>query len=252
MLCATIPTGILEATSTENNVFAAAVAVALLTTLLSIRLDRRWVWAAVVLGSALGAAVMSKGTIPAYFGPVSLLVGVLVVRRRLRAHDTPVALRRVAGTCAVALACMLAVAGPFYGRNIALFGAPTGPVSKSTISTQLSARAATANIIRSTAANFFIGNGKSGFDTEVSKVALGFFRHLYSPLHVSQSDERYLLGSPTNAFQVRNWDPSPHSEDFGAAPWDVLLFGTAVVVLAVGVLRGRRQLRLPCLWRSAS
>jgi len=247
VLCATIPTGILEATSTENNFFAAAVAVALLTTLLSMRLDRRWVWAAVILGCTLGAAVMSKGTIPAYFGPVSLLVAVLVVRRGLRAHDTAVALRRVAGTCAVALACMLAVAGPFYGRNIALFGAPTGPVSKSTISTQLGARAATANIIRSTAANFFIGNGKSGFDTEVSKVALGFFRQLYSPLHVSQSDPRYLLGTPTDAFQVRNWDPFARSEDFGAAPWDVLLFGAAVVVLAVGVLRRRRELRLPLL-----
>ena len=247
VLCATIPTGILEATSTENNFFAAAVAVALLGTLLSMRLDRRWVWAAVVLGCALGTAVMSKGTIPAYFGPVALLLGVLVVRRRIRAHDTSIALRRVAGTCVVAVACMLAVAGPFYGRNIALFGAPTGPVSKSTISTQLTARAATANIIRSTAANFFIGNGKSGFNTDVSKVALGFFRHLYSPLHVSQSDPRYLLGTPTNAFQVRDWDPFARSEDFGAAPWNILLFGITVVVLAVAVLRGRRKLRLPLL-----
>ena len=247
VLCATIPTGILEATSTENNFFAAAVAVALLATLLSMCLDRHWVWAAVILGCALGTAVMAKGTIPAYFGPIVLLLGVLVVRRRIRSHDTPIALRRIAGTCAFALACLLAIAGPFYGRNIALFGAPTGPVSKSTISTQLTARAAAANIIRSTTANFFIGNGKSGIDTEVSKVALGFFHHLYTPLHVSQTDPRYLLGTPTNAFQVRDWDPFARSEDFGAAPWNTVLFGVAVVVLAVGVLRGRRKLRLPLL-----
>jgi hypothetical protein len=247
VLCATIPTGILEATSTENNYFAAAIAVALLTTLLSMSLDRRWARGAVILGCALGTAAIAKGTIPAYFGPAVILLGALVVRRGLRTNDTAVALRRVIGTGAIAVVCALVLAGPFLGRNIALFGGPTGPVSQGTLSTQLTARAGAANVIRSTSANFNIGNGKNGFETDVSKVALGFFRRLYSPLRVSQSDPRYLLGTPTDAFQVRNWSPFDRSEDFGATPWQVVLLIAAGAVLGVGVIRRRRELQTPLL-----
>ena len=143
------------------------------------------------------------------------------------------------------MVCALAVAGPFLARNIELFGAPTGPVSAGTLSTDLTVRAAGANIIRSTASNFFIGNGKSGFETEMSKVAVGFFRRLYTPLHVSQSDTRYLVGSPTDAFRVMDWAPFTTAEDFGAAPWDVLLLMATGIVLVVGVARRRRELKVP-------
>ena len=51
------------------------------------------------------------------------------------------------------------LAGPFVGGNFQMFGSFAGPVSRSTLSTDLTARAALGNVIRSIASEFQIGDG---------------------------------------------------------------------------------------------
>lgn len=245
VLCVTIPSGILQATSTQNNYFAASIGLALLLLLFTASIGRGWLPRSVALGFAVGLAVLTKGTLPPLLAPAALLLVALVVRRDLRALGSAVARRRIPTILGIVAAAALTIAGPYLWRNVELFGGPTGPESSVTVSRQLTPRAAAANVIRSTTANFQIGNGKGGVETAVSKVALGAFGHLYSYLAVSQDDPRYLLGPNLGAFKQQDYSLRQRVEEYGANPWHVVLIVFAGLALATWVLRGARTLRTP-------
>ena len=67
-----------------------------------------------------------------------------------------------------------------------MFNSPIGPATSGAKSTHLTIEAGAANIMRATANNFHIGNGHSGFNTEVAKVALGGLNRVYNLFHISQ------------------------------------------------------------------
>jgi len=69
VLCVTIPSGILEATSTENNYFAAAIGVALVLLMMAWTVGRGWIPRAIAIGCAGGLVVLAKGTLLALIGP---------------------------------------------------------------------------------------------------------------------------------------------------------------------------------------
>jgi hypothetical protein len=247
VICATIPAGILEATSTQNNYFAASIGVALLLLLLTWSPQKGLGVTDAALGAAIGLAVLAKGTLPSLFAPVVvLLLGVAAhkARRELGARTVG---RQLARTATICTATFLVLAGPFLGQNIELFGSPFGPISKSTISVDLTAPAVAANVVRSTADNFMIGNGKSGIDTEVSKIMLGTLRHLYSFLGVAPADSRYAMGTNFGAFTVSDYSQSDRSEDSSADPWNVFLIIASIAALSLGVIRGAKELRTPLM-----
>jgi hypothetical protein len=246
VICATIPSGILLATSTENDYFAAATGIGLLVVLASLSFERRWSRQAVAAGCAAGLGYMAKGTIPTMLGPATLiLVCVAVFRyRRAEQRQARTLLRPIAAWCAVAAVGTLAVAGPFLVQNIQLFGSPIGPVSRSTVSSSLTPNAAASNVIRNAALNFQIGNGTSGLDTYVSMVALGVLGRAYTSLDVSPGDWRYTLTQDRGTFTVRDHTFDNRLGDFGANPWHVILLICTIFVLLVGVLRRSSNLRV--------
>ncbi len=72
VICATIPSGVLLATSTENDYFAAAAGIGLLMILTAFSFGGRWGYRAVALGAAMGLSYMAKSTMSVLMGPAVL------------------------------------------------------------------------------------------------------------------------------------------------------------------------------------
>ncbi len=246
VICATIPSGILVATSTENDYFAAAVGVSLIVVALSWTTRGNWWFPSLVFGLGVGLAYMAKGTIPVLLGPV---IALILLQRFVRIYrGTPSAsILKWVGSCATFVIASLVVVSPFVSQNVSVFGSAVGPVSKSTLSTNLTFPAAGANVVRSTAANFMIGNGTNGFETAISKSVLGGLHGVFDQFHIHPGNPNYVLGTITNAFAVKNYTQVDRSGDAGANPWDVLLICMAIVVLIGARIRGDRTTRMPLL-----
>ncbi|PYM54508.1 MAG: hypothetical protein DMD79_24480 [Candidatus Rokuibacteriota bacterium] len=121
VLCATIPMGLLQATSTQNDYVLAFWLVCLVTFVLAVvsdtggASDRK---SAVAAGAALGLALLTKGTGYLLACPFVLWLGVVLWRRhRWRA----VSMSLIVGGVA------LAINAGHYWRNVEVFGSPFGP-----------------------------------------------------------------------------------------------------------------------------
>jgi hypothetical protein len=247
VVCATIPSGILLATSTENDYFAAAIGIGLLIVAASCSPEGRWPPRAVALGTVAGLAIMTKTTIPIMLGPAALVL-LTVAFIRVRQASSPRALaRRAVAVLATAGVCALAVVGPFAAQSIELFGSPIGPASASGISSPVTLQAGAANVIRSVANNFHVGNGRSGPEYQLSRIVLGGLGHAFNLLHIAQNNSLYSATPGFDAFRVRNYASSDRTEILGANPWHVLLVLGSLVVLAVAFRRGAKRLRVPLL-----
>ena len=175
VICATIPTGILLATDTENDSVAAAISLALLVVVAAFEFRGAWKVRSLVLGVVAGLTYMTKGTIPLMIGPAALALVLLAARRDLRRTGVGTAIGQVGRRAGGAVVGAAIVAAPFLGQNVQLFGALSGPVSRSTVDLRFSFDGSAANIVRMTAANFDIGNGQSGLSTNVARIVLGDF-----------------------------------------------------------------------------
>ena len=114
LVCATVPSAILEATSTQNNVFAASIGLGILLVLLTWRGQTGTLPRAVILGCGLGLAALTKGTLPILLAPSCVVLGWLLLHREWR-HDG--ALERLVTSAIVVAACVVIVVSPFLGRN---------------------------------------------------------------------------------------------------------------------------------------
>ena len=246
VICATIPSGILVATSTENDYFAAAVGVSLMVVALSWTRGGNWWFPSLIFGLGVGLAYMAKGTIPALLGPA---IALILLQRFVTIHrgGPSGSIPKWVGSCGTMAFATLVVVSPFVSQNVSVFGSVVGPVSKSTLSTDLTFPAAGANVVRSTAANFMIGNGTDGFETAISKSVLGGLHGVFDQFHIDPSNPNYVLGTITNAFSVTNYIQSDRNGDRGANPWDVLLICMAILVLIVARIRGDLKTRMPLL-----
>jgi hypothetical protein len=125
VFAATIPMGVLQSSSTQNDYAASFWLVCFVY--FSIALMRReqihwrYVWAA---GLSLGLAVLTKGTAYIFAAPFAVWIG-CALARKFRAQSWKPAL--VAGA-----ACLALNAG-HYARNLDLFGFPIGPVAKDSL-----------------------------------------------------------------------------------------------------------------------
>jgi hypothetical protein len=240
-LTATLPSLLLEATSTQNNDFAAAASVGLLLVTMVWRPAGRYLPGAALIGLAGAVAVLTKGTVIAMMLPTGLLlIGVNVGVRIRRVGFRPVAPRLLIGGAAALFAAVL-VAGPFFARNEHVYGGLTGPTSRTTISYDLTTRAATANVIRSTASNFAIGDGH-GPESWFSRTVLGGLEKAYEPLRVDQADWHYSVGGLTDAFAPADYSGWQRTEELGANPWHVCLIVATVFALIMLVAQGNRRL----------
>ena len=245
VICATIPSGVLLATSTENDYFTAAASIGVLMILLAFSLAGRWVYRAVALGAAIGLTYMAKSTTSFLLGPAVLALIAVVVYRRVRTAGGQETLRRGINQVLVIGASAVAIIGVFIVQTEQLFGSFVGPTASGLVSSPLTIAGFGANVDRSVAANFDIGDGVAGIDTYVSMVTLGILRHVYSVFGVPLNDVHFtLLQQNGDPFAVGNYTLYQRVGEFGANPWNILLAVTSLVVLAVAVARGRKEFRV--------
>jgi hypothetical protein len=245
VICATIPTGILLASSTDNDYLAAAAGVGLLLIVTNFSFVGRWGYRAIALGATIGLSYMAKSTISLLIGPAVLVLLAVVVFRQVRTEDPLVTLRRGINQIVVIGASAVAVVGVFLVQTAQLFGSLEGPTTKGLIDSHITISGMAANTIRATAANFQIGDGSAGIQTYVSKIALGILGHTYSIFGIAQNNPDYYYGTQHgDMFATTYYSPYQRVPEFGANPWNILLFVSAILVLAVALARGHKHFRI--------
>ncbi len=244
VVCVTIPSGILLAPSTENDYFGAAIGIGFLILLTAFSFGAGWGYRATALGVTAGLAYMAKGTVPALLAPAAVALLGVAFYRHVRPRGVQSALRRGIALVFVIIAGATAIAGPFIVTSAQSLGAPDGPTTSETLSSALTIDGFGANVVRSTAANFDIGNGANGIDTYVSKAALGILRPLYSMFGIAPDNNEYSFDRYTNPVEVANYTHDERVGEVGANPWDVLLIIGSIIVLAVAVAHGAKEVRV--------
>ena len=122
VICATIPSGILLATSTENDYFAAATGIGLLIILAAFSFGRRWGYRAVALGAAMGLSYMAKSTMSALIGPAVLALFAVAVYRQVRSGGWTDDVAYGIAQLLVIAASAVAIVGVFLVQTEQLFG----------------------------------------------------------------------------------------------------------------------------------
>lgn len=124
---ATTPMVVLQATSTQTDLVAAAWAGCVATLTVDGLARRATAGQVVALGAATGLTAVTKTSGLLGAGPMLVLWGVGQVRLALSGPRRPAGVLRVAGLSFVVLAVAVVVTGPFLARVSAEFGHPLGP-----------------------------------------------------------------------------------------------------------------------------
>jgi hypothetical protein len=242
----TIPNLVLEATSTTNDDFAAAISVTAVIILCGPLSRSGWLSRGIAVGLAVGLVELAKGTLFGLVGPLMLAIVLVAIWRTTRRAGGQMALRRLLGGVVGVVAIAGLVAGPFVVQNVEVFGGPTGPVSKGTISDDLTIRAGAANVVRSAAAEFLIGNGHD-VESLVSRGVIGTLKPIFDSLDVRPNNNNYELGTNPDPFKVVDFSVLNRFEDVGADPWQVVLIVVTMVVFLYAAVRRRKESYLPLL-----
>ena len=199
LICATVPTGLLLATSTENDCFAAGIGIGILVILAALPAsDHRW-RAAAIVGLSVGLAYMSKTTILVMLAPAGAVLAIVALYRAARISDSKSRVLGTLGAVGIAGVCALVVVSPFTTQEIAVFGSPVGPATTGSASSHITVSAGAANVTRSLANDFAIGNGSSGIQYVVGRTVLHALHGIFVDTHISQRDVRYSNSPSANA-----------------------------------------------------
>ena len=190
---------------------------------------------------------MSKGTLIPLVAPAVLALGARIALTEARQSSWAAVGRRVAVVVTVSAACALLVAGPFVKRNHDLFGSFTGPATRVTINSAVSERASAANVVRSIAANFRIGDGGAGPDSVTSRIVLDALSPVHEWTGAPIGDPDFTIGGPVDVFEHGDFSQLERNEDYGANPWHVLLIAFALVALMIRWARGDQRAGVPVL-----
>ena len=221
-VCATIPMGIMQASTTQNDYVAALWLVCLTSALLAIG-SHPGHFPVLGAGASLGLALLTKGTANVLALPFVLVL--LVVGR-----DRPLS-RRLEQGLVIGL-CALALNAPQYIRNFELFGSPLGPGAEGSMrymNDEFSPSILASNLLRNLALHAGTpwqgANGLTERAVEAMHRAIG----------IALDDPRSTW--PYTRFEVR--PPAAH-EDLAGNGLHLLLIGAAMV----GAWRGRGDRRL--------
>ena len=210
-VCAAIPMGILQSTSTQTDYASALWLVCLVH--FSLRLmEKTDVLNALGVGLALGLALLTKGTAYVFAFP---FVAWLVFSSLRQGGRRKVAL--VGG----ALFLAVLVNAPHYARNYEMYGSPLGPGSEGGdfvyTNQLLSPAAITSNILRNAGLNLAI-------QSSVDRATEGFIYGLHDRLGISPKDPRTTW--PGTEFRVRD----SHNEDDAGNTAPLLLIVASLVI----------------------
>jgi hypothetical protein len=246
LIAAVIPSALLVASSTQNDLFAAALGLGLVPLMLGWEPLGRPVAPAVLLGAGVGLALLGKGIIAPLLGPLLLLLAGRVVVLEQRRSSWAAVGRRAGIVAVVAVLAALVVVGPFVQRNREVFGTFDGPVSRYTQTSSVTPQGTASNLLRGVAVHYRIGDGGDDPASLTSRYVLGGLRRLHDWTGADPNDPATTL-IPSDVFASGDHSELERAEDYGADPWHVALILVAMVVLGVEVLRGRDGARLPLL-----
>jgi hypothetical protein len=246
VLCATIPTGILQATAVENEYVCAAFGVCLIAFLLSLREVQRWLFMATIVGLTCGLGYLTKGTFPILFAPVAVILLTIFMFNDLRFGSPAIVLHRWLGACLTIIVSAVATATAFLLECRYAFGSFIGPGAKGLEVVNPTVASGAANVIRSVASNFNIGDGSRDFPTIVARIVLTPLRVVFGWTGISPLSEKYALASwGSTVFKISDYRKADLQPAVSASPWHVLLIFSTLVVLIILVGLGRYRFRLP-------
>lgn len=238
VIAAATPSLVLEATSTQNNLFAAALGLALVMLMVGWEPLTRPTGPAVLLGLAAGLMVLTKGTTVPLLAPVVAVLGAHAALREAASTSWPTVGRRLVQVGVIAAVAGLLVVGPFVLRNQRLFDSTTGPITRGTMAEEVAPSWAAANALRNVALHFRIGDGDSGLRTETSRVVLGGLGAAYDWIDPPADDTGFGLSPGADAFERRDYSQLERNEDYGASPWILVAL---VAAAPIAVVRWRRR-----------
>lgn len=245
-LAVTVPVAILEATSTQNDLFGAAIGLCGIVVVLSWQTTGALLFRSALLGLCGGLAVLAKGNVVPMVGPALLGLGWLAARDEIRRHGRA-GCTRLARAAGVALVVSAVAAGPFVARNHALFGSVIGADQDQLRVKEVTMASAGANTVRSIAANFRTGHDGTGPEHLLGVVALGVGARAFDVFGVAPEDHRYVLGDEVDVFARRDHSGYQLWAEHGANPWHVVLLSASGVILAVSFVRRRTDARVVVL-----
>lgn len=143
LFAATLPTGILQGSSAQNDWVFTLWLLCFVYTVLRLGAGRGGAADFLAAGAALGLATLTKGTVYLLALPFLVwLIGAQLRRQRPR--------RALARLGVVALAALALNAG-HYGRNLALFGSPLGPRTERFTNAEVGVGVVASNVVRNAA-----------------------------------------------------------------------------------------------------
>jgi 4-amino-4-deoxy-L-arabinose transferase-like glycosyltransferase len=226
LLCVSIPMGILQATSTQNDYVVALWLVCFVALgMAAVHNVNQWSYI-VGTGLALGLALLAKASAFLYAAPFSILIGLALLYR----------LRWAAlGRGLVITLLLLTVNAGHFTRNTLLYHSPIGS-SEGEHNELFSLNVLASNTIRSLAVNIPLQTGIPVLDT-TSEFAMGWLRLAHEFTGLDPEDGRN--SKPGNVFlRQRSFD-----EDYSGNPLHAVLIVMTASVGAVW-LWNRRQYRI--------
>ena len=239
VICATIPSGILLATSTDNDYLAAATGIGVLIILTAFSFEGRWGYRAVALGAAIGLGTWPNPPCqPCWDRPWWPCSQWPCTGRCGRGEDENTLENGIAQVAVIA-ASTIAIVGVFLSSTDEVFGTWSADNEGPDQLTNHQRRGLGANVTASTAANFGIGDGVAGLQPTSARWRWPTAAYLFGLRCLHQQPP--LRWHPARrTFEVSHYTLDQRIAAYGANPWNVLLAVSSHVVLFVVAGRGRR------------
>jgi hypothetical protein len=224
VVVATLPMGILQASSTQTDLVEAFWLVCAVSLALSFATDRTAASAA-WFAAALGLAALTKGTAYIFAAPLmAALACWMIVRFR----------RRLLLPAVLMIAIPLLINSGQYVRNQALFGNPLAERTENQeiVNTTFAPNAVVSNVLRDSVLQF--GTPSSAVNDAIQRVVVKIHNQV---LHIGLNDPRTTW--PDVTFAV---NPTSLDEDYAGDPLQAVL--VIIAIVAVLVMAFRSGLRL--------
>ncbi|MGH7806335.1 MAG: glycosyltransferase family 39 protein [Candidatus Binatia bacterium] len=217
LIAATIPMGVLQAATTQNDLVTAFWLICAVDGVLAASSPSRAVW----VGAALGLAFLTKGT--------ALILGPPLVACAWPLRGERLAPTVRAGTLIVMLA--IAISGAHYGRNLAAYGNPFGPpdlgspigTGDALVNERLRPTLVASNVLRNAALH--LGAPWEPWNRRVERLVVG----AHQLVGADPFDHASTRAYPEMRYEVRGPLGDP---DRTGNPWHLLLVVVSIVAMA--------------------
>jgi hypothetical protein len=224
LLCAFIPMGILQSTSTQNDLVLSACLVCLVIFSFYLWENPHSKFFIIGLGLSLGLSILTKATAFIFALPLCLLIGIyLLIKLNWRAISI--------GTIIILLAGIVNIG--HFSRNITLYGSPIGSDNNFIFSTRnelLTPAALASNIIRNTAQQLFTNSDNPILST-TSDYLLSSLRLLHQFTGLSTTDPR-TSWKEKDVFTMGSY--FTYSEDYSSNFFHTILIFLAFIAWLFG------------------